>query len=253
MKHSFIDKYSHLNSIVHKLDPRIKLLITFLGIIIIVSEPPGNILPFAFYGVGVLILILLSRIPFGFILKRFLIISPFILMAALFFPVSLWLTKEEQIVNFQHPAFKVALSIFLKAGLSILLLILLVSTDKFHNLLLGLRKLKMPKLIGVIAALMYRYIFILSDEALKTKRAKESRTPGRLKVNKMKVFSNQMAMIFLRSWERSKIIYHSMLSRGFNGEFPVRQKLAINSIDIMFFVLYLMIFLAIRLLIEPVI
>jgi len=251
LKHSFIDKYSNLNSTIHNLDPRIKLLMTFLGIIIIVSEPQGKILPFAFYGVAVLILVLLSRIPFHFILKRFLILSPFILMAALFFPVSLWLTKEEQIVNIQHPAFKVALSIFLKAGLSVLLLILLISTDKFHNLLLGLRKLKMPKLIGVIAALMYRYVFILSDEALKTKRARESRTPGRIKVNRMKVFSNQMAMIFLRSWERSKIIYHSMLSRGFNGEFPVMQKLALTRVDIMFFVCFLTAFLAVRLLILP--
>ncbi len=251
MKHSFIDKYSKLNSTVHRLDPRIKLLMTFLGIIIIVSEPPGKILPFAFYGVAVLILMLLSRIPLGFIIKRFLILSPFILMAALFFPVSLWLTNDEQIVNLQHPAFKVALSIFLKAGLSVILLILLISTDKFHNLLLGLRKLKMPKLIGVIAALMYRYVFILSDEALKTKRARESRTPGKLKVNKMKVFSNQMAMIFLRSWERSKIIYHSMLSRGFNGEFPVMQKLAMNRIDVVFFVCFLTAFLAVRFLITP--
>lgn len=251
MKHSFIDKYSNLDSTVHKLDPRIKLLLTFLGIIIIVSEPPGKILPFAFYGVAVLILILLSRIPLGFIIKRFLILSPFILMAALFFPVSLWLTNDEQIVNLQHPAFKVALSIFFKAGLSILLLILLVSTDKFHNLLLGLRRLKMPKVIGVIAALMYRYIFILSDEALKTRRARESRTPGRLKVSKIKVFSNQMAMIFLRSWERSKIIYHSMLSRGFNGEFPAMQKLAMKRIDVVFFVCFLTTFLAVRLLIIP--
>lgn len=195
-----------------------------------------------------MIFVFLSRIPLGFVFKRLLIISPFILMVALFFPVSQLMTKETQTINFEPSSFKVALSIMCKAGLSIILLVLLVSTEKFHNLLLGMRRLRMPKLVGIISALMYRYIFILSDEALKTTRARESRTPGKLKMSKVKVYSNQMAMVFLRSWERSKIIHHSMLSRGFNGDFRGIQKLALRRDDIIVFVLFVLIFLAIRIL-----
>jgi len=251
LKHSFIDKYSELNSPMHKLDPRVKLIMVFLGIVAIVSEPPGNVYPFAFYGAVILILVLLSRIPPGFVLKRFFFVSPFILMAALFYPVSLMLTGEYQSVNPQPEAINIGLSIFLKAGMSIILLIWLISTEKFHALLLGLRKLRMPRLIGIISALMYRYVFILADESLKTTRARDSRSPGKLKMNRIKVYSNQMAMIFLRSWERSKIIYDSMLSRGFTGDFKDMKELELKRNDILISVLIVLVFLSIRVFIEP--
>jgi len=247
LKHHFIDKYSDLNSLVHRLDPRVKILLALAGILIIVSEPPGRLLPFAFYGGVAGVLILLSRLPLGFILTRYLILSPFILLAAIFFPVSLYLSGETQAI-FMHPdALKIAGSIFLKASLSIIILLWLISTEKFHNLLAGFRKLRMPRLVGVISALMYSYIFILWDETLKTTRARQSRSPGKLRSNKLKVYSNQLAMIFLRSWDRSKIIHHAMLSRGFSGEFPGRKTLKIQASDLFFMAGFLLLFLLIRL------
>lgn len=251
MKHSFIDKYSELNSLMHKLDPRVKLIMVFLGIVAMVSETPGNIYPFVFYGAVILTLILLSRIPPGFVLKRLFFVSPFIIMAALFYPASLMLAGEYKFVNPQAEAINIGLSIFLKAGMSIILLIWLISTEKFHALLHGLRKLRMPRLIGIISALMYRYVFILADESLKTTRARDSRSPGKLKMNRIKVYSNQMAMIFLRSWERSKIIYDSMLSRGFTGDFKDMKELELKRNDILISVLIVLVFLSIRVFIEP--
>ncbi len=253
MKHSFIDRYSDLDSPVHRIDSRVKLLLVFLAIITVVSEPQARLFPFAFYGGLILVLILMSRLPLVFVLKRFMLLSPFILLAALFYPVSLLISKEAQLASIRDEPFRVALSIFCKAGLSILLLIWLISTEKFHNLLIGMRKLRMPRLIGIISALMYRYIFIFGDEALKTTRARESRTPGKLKMNKVKVYSNQMAMIFLRSWERSVMIYQSMLSRGFSGELPAMQRMAINRNDMLFFVSFVLGLLAIRFFVDPLV
>lgn len=235
----------------HKLDPRVKLIMVFLGIVAMVSEPPGNVYPFAFYGAVILILVLLGRIPPGFVLKRFFFVSPFILMAALFYPVSRMLTGEYKFVNPQSDAINIGLSIFLKAGMSIILLIWLISTEKFHALLHGLHKLRMPRIIGIISALMYRYVFILADELLKTTRARDSRSPGKLKMNRIKVYSNQMAMIFLRSWERSKTIYDSMLSRGFTGDFKDIKKLELKSNDILISGLIILVFLSIRVFIKP--
>jgi len=247
LKHHFIDKYSDLSSPVHRLDPRVKILLAFFGILIIVSEPPAKLPPFAFYGVLLAALLLLSRLPIGFVLTRYLILSPFILLAAIFYPFSLYLSGETQAIFLQHDALKVAGSIFLKASFSIVLLLWLISTEKFHTLLLGFRKLRMPRLVGVISALMYSYIFVLWDETLKTTRARQSRTPGKLRNKKLNVYSNQLAMIFLRSWERSKIIHHSMLSRGFSGEFPGMKNLKLQNSDVLFLTGFLLLFLLIRL------
>lgn len=247
MKHSFIDKYSDLDSPVHRLDPRFKLISLFTGIVIMVSEPRGELTPFIYYGLVILILVLISRVPWRFILSRCLIVSPFILIAAFFYPVSAMLGGIQFSFSAYLPEFRVALSIACKAYFSVILITLLVSTDKFHNLLLGLRRLRMPKLIGILSALMYRYVFIFYDEALRTTRARDSRTPGRMKTGKLKTYGNQSAMIFLRSWERSQTIYNSMLSRGFNGEFPGLDKLAFTGKDLLYSVLFIIIILAIRL------
>ncbi|MFP4690764.1 MAG: cobalt ECF transporter T component CbiQ [Bacteroidales bacterium] len=247
MKRHFIDKYSDLSSPVHRLDPRVKILLAFSGILIIVSEPPASLLPFAFYAGLLAALLLLSKLPLGFILTRYLMLSPFIFLAALFYPVSLYLSGETQAIFLQPGALKVAGSIFLKASFSLVLLLWLISTEKFHTLLLGFRKLRMPRLVGVISALMYRYIFVLWDETLKTTRARQSRTPGKLRNKKLNVYSNQLAMIFLRSWERSKVIHHSMLSRGFSGEFPGMKTLKLQKSDILFLSVFLLLFLLIRL------
>ncbi len=251
MKHHYIDHYSDLNSPVHRLDPRVKILVAFLGILIMVSEPPAKLWPFGLYGGLLLLLVLMSRLPLAFIIKRFLILSPFIFLASFFYPVSLYLSKETQTISFQDESARIAFSIFLKAGLSIVFLIWLISSERFHVLLLGLRKLKMPKLVGMLSILMYSYIFVFWDEILKTTRARESRTSGKLRRNKLKIYANQLALILLRSWERSKTLHHAMLSRGFHGEFNQIQDLKFSSRDMWFGMLFLLLFLPIRFLAGP--
>jgi cobalt/nickel transport system permease protein len=247
VKHSFIDKYSHLESPLHRVDPRIKLITVFAFILIIVSEPRGRLCPFIFYGLVIAILAVISRVPPKFILSRCLIVSPFILMAAVFYPVSSMIIGEFRGLDAYRAEYQVALSIALKAFSTVILLTLLISTEKFHNLLLGLRKLKMPRILAIMSALMYRYIFILTDEAMRTARARDSRTPGKLNMNRFKVYGNQAAMIFLRSMDRSQMIYNSMLSRGFKGEFPGIRLAALPGREIAFFIFFIFLLLAIRL------
>jgi len=251
LKHSFLDKHSNLESPVHRIDPRAKLVTAFTAILIIVSEPRGHLLPFLFYGLAIFWVAAMSKIPPGYILKRCLAVSPFIIIAALSYPFSLPESGEIKTDQFFTEGIRNGLTIFLKGLCSLVLLILLASTERFHRLLAGLRKLGIPRLLGVISALMYRYVFILHDELLRTNRARDSRTPGKIKINRMRIYGNQAAMVFIRSMERSQIVYNSMLSRGFTGEFPNINKLRFRTRDALlsgFFVLLLLLF---RILIQP--
>jgi len=242
MRHSFIDKHSHIKSPIHAFDARLKFIFVFLSILIIVSEPKGRLYTFGFYVPLILSLLFLSRIPLGFFFKRLLIIMPFFALTALLYPLSIYVSGTAvDIVTYN-----VALSIFLKALLSVSLLMLLISSEKFHRLLAALRKIGMPRIIGIIAALMYRYIFILHDETMRTTVARMSRTPGKLTQGKIKVLGNQLAMIFLRSWERSKTIYNAMLSRGFNGTFSHTEGFHLKRVEIPVFLVLLASFLCVR-------
>ncbi|MFO7575926.1 MAG: energy-coupling factor transporter transmembrane component T [Bacteroidales bacterium] len=248
MKHDFIDKYCHLDSPVHRLDPRMKIVAVFTGIIVIVTEPlTADLVRFILYLALVTAVVSITRLPVSYLFKRLLVVSPFILMAALFYPLSIFLARQEFFTANREMVLMAGVVIFMKAFLAVSLLILLSSTERFHRLLLALRKLKIPVIITTISALLYQYIFLIADETLKTTRARASRTPGRLRMRRIRVIGNQVAVIFLRSWERSQIVYQSMLSRGFSGEFPVMISLHMRIADIVIPLLFIALLLAVRL------
>lgn len=246
MKHSFIDRYSEINSPIHDLDPRAKFIAFFLSILIMVSEPRGKMKCFIFYYALIFIFVFLSRIPLKFYLQRILFVLPFLLAISLLLPLSLWLGGEVNIKNDHITAVVLGLSLLFKTLGAVILLTLLVSTNKFHKLLKGLRLLKMPEVLGQITAVMYRYVFIINDERMRTLRAKESRTPGKLRSNPVKVYGNLAALIFLRSWDRAHVIYNSMLSRGFSGNFPDQKELNWALRDFVFLTAVITGFLLIR-------
>ncbi|MFC1627482.1 energy-coupling factor transporter transmembrane component T family protein [Gemmatimonadota bacterium] len=237
MQHTFLDRYGDLDSPLHRLDPRARIVAFTLALLIVVSVPPGDLIPFLLFYPCLVILQMLSRVPFAYILRRCVLITPFVLMAA----GMMMLTGGSDHAPVQSIVISTrtgaAISIILKAYAAVILLSLLTSTGRFHRLLEGMRVLRMPPLLGVLSAFMYRYAFILSDEVIRTSRARLSRTPGSLRVGRFRTYGNQAATIFLRSWERSQTVYNAMCSRGFTGEFPLTSDLRLNGGDILFVIL----------------
>ncbi len=245
MRHDYLDKYSAIHSFIHKLDPRVKLICFFLAVVAVVSEPRGDITGFPFYYLLLFFLVMASRIPVSFVLKRCMIASPFIVMAAGVLPLSYILSRSSSSlpseVMLYHP-----LSILLKAYAAVILLTLLASTEKFHRLLSGLQKLKFPPILGILSALMYRYIFILNDEMLRTTRARKSRTPGNSRISRFRIYGNQAALIFLRARKRAQDVYNAMLSRGFIGKFPEYNGFKLRLQDALFSVAFLALYAGVR-------
>ncbi len=243
MKHDYIDKYSNLESPLHRLDPRLKIIACFVAIFIIISAPRFRFMDYGLYLPLVLLLIPLSRVPLAFVLKKCLFVFPLILAAAALLPLSSGYLTLEELRNYN---FNLPLSLIMKALSALVLLIILTSTERFDHLLQALRKLKMPGVIVQISALLYRYSFIFLDEVLKTTRARVSRTPGRLQGNRFRVYGNQAAIIFIRSWDRAHIIHQSMLSRGFTGEMPSLRAEILKRREVLSTLIFLLILLIIR-------
>ncbi len=143
MKHSFLDQYSDRDSFIHRLDPRTKFITTLLLIVGVVLTPPNRWSVFALYFALVAILLLLSKVPIFYVLKRSLVIMPFVLMIAIFIPFfkegevagsyNIWLWQ----VSVTYSGLQVLTNIVIKAWLSIVSLILLTSTTKMTGLLKG--------------------------------------------------------------------------------------------------------------------
>ena len=67
---------------------------------------------------------------------------------------------------------------------------------------------------------MYRYLFVLVDEAMRLQTARDARSvgAGRTLFWRAKVLGGMIGCLFIRSYERSERIYAAMLSRGYAGE-----------------------------------
>ncbi|MFC2156164.1 energy-coupling factor transporter transmembrane component T family protein [Acidobacteriota bacterium] len=235
MKHDFIDKYCHLDSPLHGLDPRGKLFICLSLLVIFISTT--NLKLFAIYFALLLFLVILSRVPVSYYLKRALLVTPFVLMIVLFMLASAALSPASQNQAYLH-----ATLIILKTYASILLLTMLTSVTRFQYLLWAMRKFKFPTVMTTLSRLVYTYTFLLIDELHAARRAIKSRAPV-IRMPKTKVYGNVAASILLKSIHRSRVVYYAMVSRKFSGEFPEGEASRFGRADIIagtFFILFIL-------------
>jgi cobalt/nickel transport system permease protein len=124
-------------------------------------------------------------------------------------------------------------TVILKAWLSVMVSGLLVATTPFSDLLMGMRALRLPAVLVSTISFMYRYLFVLVDEAMRLHTAREARSAGAGGSIwwRAKVLGGMVGSLFLRSYERSERIYAAMLSRGFGGEMRSLTRLGWRALD----------------------
>ena len=223
MNHGFIDQYSDFDTVIHRLDPRVKII--GFGILVLFIMLVDILLPRNFLSIGVLLagVVFLSRIPFLFVFKRSLVIIPFSVMIALFLP---FVQEGHVFYRFHIPFFSFHLTqegihlfmtIVAKSFFSIVALIILTATIPFSRLLKALGVLKCPRMIILVLSFMYRYVFVIEDEFMKMRQAKLSRSVHVSWNREIKTLANMLGVLFLRSYERAESVYLAMCSRGFSG------------------------------------
>ena len=240
MKHSFIDEYSRLDSVIHRLDPRTKLIASLAFILAVVLTPTGGWQVFAFYFCVIAFMVAMSRLPVVYVLKRSLVILPFVLLIAIFIPFfkegevaasySIWQWQ----ISITFDGLLILTNVLIKSWLCILALILLSSTTRLDDLLKAFKHLGMPQVMILILSFMYRYIFVLADEVMRVRQARDSRNFGGSWLHHMKTIGNMLGTLFVRSYERAERIYAAMLARGFDGQVRTLNKLRFKQADVYF-------------------
>lgn len=238
MNHAYIDEFSNGSSFLNRLDPRIKVVSFFALIFSVILTRANMFSAYVCFAALVIILIRLSNIPVVYILKRSFVIAPFVFVAAL---GMLKLPAGPQGVL-------IFSSILVKACLSIVCLILLTASTNFSSLLKAFEALKFPRLITMVISFMYRYVFVVQDEFMKMRQAKESRSVTKpLICAQIDVFANMLGILFIRTYERAEAIYLSMCARGFDGSIRVVHKFKTEKIDWLFLSAMLLVLLVIHL------
>jgi cobalt/nickel transport system permease protein len=144
---------------------------------------------------------LLSRLSLFFLLKRLLVLSPFVLGVV--------------VVNAFQPASRANwLAVAVKSVLCLLRVTLVSNTTPFSLILRVLKSARVPALLITTIALMHRYLFVLVDESERMRRARLSRTFTHGQRFHWRTLATVVGQLFIRASERAERIYDAMCARG---------------------------------------
>ncbi len=253
MRHSYFDEYSSTGGFLQRLDPGIKLFALIAFILFIIFTPAGAFVAFALDAAVLVALILLARLPAKFVLGKALTVVPFALMIGIFIP---FIRKGEIAGGFSlgplkltvtHAGLAIFVNVLVKSLLSALAVILLTATTRFSGLLQALESLRFPRLLTMVLAFMYRYVFVIQDELMKMEQARLSRSAGGPRRLRLQALAGIAGVLFVRAYERGERVYLAMRARGFRGKIHSLDRPRPAKSDLFFLLAFLAGLAAIRL------
>lgn len=226
--HAIADRYLPGASALHHADARVKLPATVTFIFAVTLTPIGHWYAIALLALPLVLIVAASRLSPVSVLRRSALALPFVLAA-----VPLMFTKEGETL-FSLPFFgwtasqegaEAVATILAKSWLSVTAAVVLTATTTQVELVRGLRSLALPRILIATVSFMYRYIFVVAEEALRLMRARDSRSArieglksGGTVWWRARVLGNMVGSLFLRSFERGERVYAAMEARGYDGE-----------------------------------
>lgn len=228
LKDITLGQYYPADSVIHRLDPRVKLFFTFVYVVLLFIA--GNIPTYIFSALILISIIILCKVPISFMLRGLKSIMVLLVVAGLF---NLFLTPGEPLVSFgifkitalgiKNALVMVFRMVFLIIGSSILTL-----TTTPNSLTEGLeRSLRFLKIFGVpvheIAMMMsiaLRFIPILTEETDKIMKAQLARgadfETGNI-IKRAKGLVPILVPLFVSAFRRANDLALAMEARCYHG------------------------------------
>ena len=110
-------------------------------------------------------------------------------------------------------------SIVLRFLLTTAAALLLVASTGMPAIGVALRQLRVPEAFVTQLQLLYRYLFLLGEEAMRMERARDLRSCGRRGTG-LWVCGTLLGALLLRAVARAQRIYDALLLRGYSGSIP---------------------------------
>jgi cobalt/nickel transport system permease protein len=212
--------FVHAHSRVHRLAAAPKIVGTAGWAIVVVLVPREELWIFASLSALLAMVVATSRIRAWMFLRRLAIELPFIGFA-LALP---FVADGEGVsllgVSLATEGLWAAWNIFIKASLCTGAAVVLAATTQTSEILKGLERLKVPRVLISIAGYMVRYIDVVLGEAKRMLLARRARGDQGRWLWHIRSVASIAGSLFIRSFERGERVYVSMLSRGYMGSMP---------------------------------
>jgi len=177
----------------------------------------------------------LARVTPRTIWSRAKLVLPLVLFVALFVP---FVRQGEPVdlgpVTVSKEGLETLATVGAKAILGTLSAVLLGATTSFPDVLHALERLKAPRLLVLIAAFMYRYLFVIADEARRMKAALAARGYAPRHALQAQAIGRVATALFLRTYERAERVHLAMVARGWSQAMPRLDVLTFRRADAVF-------------------
>ncbi len=209
--------YVGRQSPVHRLAPEVKVASLAVFVLLVALTPRRSVLAFLCDGLAIVGVCALARLPFRRVLKRLAVVLPFV---AFSFALPFIGGGDKTIVFGLHLSSDGLWStwnICAKAVIGATASIVLSSTTRVPDMLTGLSRLKVPRILVAIISFMVRYLDLLSAQLGRMRTSMVARCHDPRWLWQVKPIASSAGALFVRSYERGERIHQAMLARGYDG------------------------------------
>jgi cobalt/nickel transport system permease protein len=239
-----MDDLAAQNTPIHRIHPLAKIIVTMVFLVTVVSFSKYSISGLLGLVIYPFVIMSMAELPVKIMLKRLLVLEPFVLGIGLFSPFF-----DPNTLVFGEFAISAGwvtlLSILIKGSLTISAGLLLIATTGIDRVAEGLRMLRVPRILVLQILLTYRYVLVLIEELSRMTRAYFLRAPAERGIRR-NVWGSFAGQLLLRTYDRAQRIYVSMSLRGFQGEYHVGKKTPMKSRDYQYLVGWCLFFVLCR-------
>jgi cobalt/nickel transport system permease protein len=227
------EQFASGHSLVHGLDPRMKLITAFIYAVVVALSSRFPALLAAL--LVSLVFVVLARLPLRKVLFRLLVVNGLVIFLWIFLPFTYqgeaWFTVGPLQGTREGVVF--ALQITLKCNAILLALIALVATSPIITLGHAMDALGIPDALIQLFLFTYRYIHVIFQEHSRLRNAMRARAfIPRTTMHTYRSYAYLVGMLLVRSYDRAERIHKAMLCRGFLGKYHTLSQFSITRVDV---------------------
>lgn len=198
MRFLTVDEWSLRDSLIHRRDARAKLLATVIMLVAIGRGDP------VITAIPVIAALAISFLPALPLLLRACVVLPF----GATFAAAVILSGKPQ----------TGLIFLLRSYLSAVCVLILIGTTPLPSILNALRWFQAPAMVTEVVQFVYRYLFLIGEQAQRMSMAARARGAKR----SFAAVAGSVGVLFARSYNRAEAVHRAMLARGYRGSLPSR-------------------------------
>lgn len=241
----YLDTLAAGSTMVHRLDPRAKLITTLVFTVMVVSYGKYEISSLVPYVIYPIFLMSAGNLPPGYIFRKILLVSPFAIIVGIFNPIldpDIVLTIGDLSFSGGWVSFA---SILIRFSLTVGTVMALIAVTGFNDICMALEKLGAPRFFAMQLLFLYRYLFVLMEEAIRMVRARSMRVFNGRGMG-VTTYASLLGHLLLRTLDRAQRIYSAMWCRGFDGSIRTTKRLSFGRAEYLFMLVWTLLFVTMR-------